>query len=299
MQCTMHPLIRLLFILFISFTLLGTEDPVAEVNKPVNGTVTFHHGFELGNKINCTIRVTSQGVLKEVAEYRKSRFNVTNEQFVTRTVFNNLTLEIQKLTLNDSGVYEISCKNPAKKSIRFKLMVYKPVHQPVINSHCQCGSNGCNCSLHCLDPTNTTSAHWIILKDSEHANILNKSTIWTLLADTSENTEYMCVLQNPADQKNTSIGFWKLCSASGYSHIRCRCLSNWEKCIYFSASAGVLVFILILAIAKKIKDTIQSKKQTNNEMEMTSVKSQLMDKKICGTPGHLMSKTFEASESLQ
>ncbi|OCT66508.1 carcinoembryonic antigen-related cell adhesion molecule 2 [Xenopus laevis] len=251
----MHPLIPQLSLLLISLPLQGTDDPVTKVNKPVNGTVTFRHGFELGAKTLCTVRMSSQGEWREVAEYRDSHFNVTNEQFETRTVFMKSTFKIQSLTVNDSGVYDISCWNapkPNKMWSVFNLTVYEPVQQPDIKRECQCEYNDCNCTLHCLDPTNSSSIHWTILRDSKPVKNLSQSTIRALLGDTFENIEYVCVLQNPADQKNSSIGFRQLCSASRYSDFLCWCWKYWKRCIYLTVI--VLGIILIVALAKKVKE---------------------------------------------
>ncbi|XP_031747748.1 uncharacterized protein LOC100488012 isoform X2 [Xenopus tropicalis] len=299
----MRLLIPLLSVLLMSLRLLGTAVyPSGQINKPLNDTATFHHGFELGAKTFCTIWMTSQGEPREVAEYRNDHFQVTNEQFQASTVFMKSTLKIQNLTMNDSGIYDISCwyaPNPAKRRRVFKLTVYEPVQQPVIKTKCQCGYIDCNCTLHCQDPTNSSSAHWVILHNSKPVNnSAHKRTIWTLLGDTCGNIKYMCVLQNPADQKNASVGFWQLCSTSRYSEFLCMCWA-YQKAVIIGIMTVIVAVVSILArfIFKKIKEAVlrklrgyfpswrtevdnQNKEGRLGDMEMTSVKSKLKDNTV-------------------
>ncbi|KAE8588229.1 hypothetical protein XENTR_v10022420 [Xenopus tropicalis] len=256
----MRPLIPLLSALLISLPLLGTEDPVVHLNKLINDNATFHHGFELRDKTVCQIIISQDGPMEvaeyrkngiEVAEYRNNGFHVTNDRYKQRIQFFNSKLMIQNLTLEDSGMYNISCwyPNAPKKKTSFNVTVYEPVQKPDIKRECQCENLDCNCTLRCLDPTNSSSTHWVILEDSKPVKNLNKSTIRTLLGDTSISTEYVCVLQNPADQKNASIGYWQLCSDSSHSCILC--LYWWIWRVGLSMTLFIGFIFLILFIRKK------------------------------------------------
>ncbi|KAE8588225.1 hypothetical protein XENTR_v10022418 [Xenopus tropicalis] len=291
----MRLLIPQLSVLLMSLRLLGTaEDSVAQINKPVNGTATFHYGFKLGAKTKCTIWKTSQGVKREVAEYRNQYFNVSDDELKARAVFNQTELMIQNLAMTDSGAYYLKCWLAPNRISVFNLTVYKPVQQPVIKTECQCGCNDCNCTLYCQDPTNSSSAHWVILHNSMPVNNSSESTIWIPLGNTSKSTKYMCVLQNPADQRNASIGFEQLCFTSRYSKFLCWVWSYWKTCIY--VTMAVLVILPIIVLAKKIKEAVlrklrgyfpswrtevdnQNKEGRLGDMEMTSVKSKLKDNK--------------------
>uniref|UniRef100_A0A803JRK1 SLAM family member 9 n=1 Tax=Xenopus tropicalis TaxID=8364 RepID=A0A803JRK1_XENTR len=257
----MRPLIPLLSALLISLPLLGTEDPVVHLNKLINDNATFHHGFELRDKTVCQIIISQDGPMEvaeyrkngiEVAEYRNNGFHVTNDRYKQRIQFFNSKLMIQNLTLEDSGMYNISCwyPNAPKKKTSFNVTVYEPVQKPDIKRECQCENLDCNCTLRCLDPTNSSSTHWVILEDSKPVKNLNKSTIRTLLGDTSISTEYVCVLQNPADQKNASIGYWQLCSDSSHSCILC--LYWWIWRVGLSMTLFIGFIFLILFIRKKV-----------------------------------------------
>ncbi|OCT69166.1 uncharacterized protein LOC108699376 [Xenopus laevis] len=250
----MHPLLPRLFILFISLSLLGTEDPVVHLNECVNGTAIFHHGFELGAKtLKCSVEKIVQGDAVEVAEYRNNGFNVMNNREQQRIQFFNLTVMIWNLTVEDSGLYNISCyiANAPKKQRSFKITVYEPVQKPVIEIDWNCAFTDCNYTLHCHDSRNSSSARWIVLQDSKPVEILSDATIRTLLSNTSVSTEYTCVLHNLAEQKNDSIGFWQLCSVSGYSYTLCWCWINWKTGLFMTAFIGII--FLILVTRKNIK----------------------------------------------
>ncbi|XP_018086900.1 uncharacterized protein LOC108699374 isoform X2 [Xenopus laevis] len=216
-----QPWITLIALVLFSPLLLSSEVPDIQVHGLVNRTIRLMHHFGTNSETQCTVRWTKRGQTMEVAEYRSNRFTLSNQFFQNRINFSKSELRIYNLRTEDSGHYIISCRSSSKAPIKEKkymLAIHEPLPTPTINkTPRECNATGCNITLQCLIPNTSpeVSCHWEILQEvSMNNRAFNECTIQVLLAFSSLDTEYVCFINNPADQKVVSVSAWQLCSVS-------------------------------------------------------------------------------------
>ncbi|OCT69164.1 T-lymphocyte surface antigen Ly-9 isoform X1 [Xenopus laevis] len=264
-----QPWITLIALVLFSPLLLSSEVPDIQVHGLVNRTIRLMHHFGTNSETQCTVRWTKRGQTMEVAEYRSNRFTLSNQFFQNRINFSKSELRIYNLRTEDSGHYIISCRSSSKAPIKEKkymLAIHEPLPTPTINkTPRECNATGCNITLQCLIPNTSpeVSCHWEILQEvSMNNRAFNECTIQVLLAFSSLDTEYVCFINNPADQKVVSVSAWQLCSVSGLIMIQCL---NWRWWLLIVLGISLTVLFAVVLVKYKLYKRPCKEKKENRE----------------------------------
>ncbi|XP_041429451.1 SLAM family member 8-like [Xenopus laevis] len=154
-----------------------------------------------------------------MAEYNEGLLDIQNRQFEGRlqSSHNGTTLRISGLTMNDSNVFkaDIILISSDIHTMYFNLTVYEPVPVPSITAHLE-GDNKTQCefTLHCSVPINTSLIlfSWMYrCGNSGYQHYANGSTLAIMLQNLSKTTDFLCLAQNPADEKNASFRVQQIC----------------------------------------------------------------------------------------
>ncbi|XP_031747673.1 SLAM family member 5-like [Xenopus tropicalis] len=153
-----------------------------------------------------------------LAYFRKPHFEIRILQFHNRLepLDSGTTLRISDLRMEDSGIYTaaITYTDEETKRLTFNLTVYEPVPTPDIKMEMeQISPDWCNFTLHCSAPTNPSalSYSWMYRHKGRYQPYPNGTTIRVSLQPESWDGEYLCLVQNPADQNNASIAPREFC----------------------------------------------------------------------------------------
>ncbi|XP_031747676.1 T-lymphocyte surface antigen Ly-9-like [Xenopus tropicalis] len=167
----------------------------------------------------------SNGTRYRLADYRNQRLSIRHSQFSQRLDADNsgTRLWIRELRSEDTGSYTaaIVLQGTAQTvDLSFTLTVYEPVPTPDIKMEVeQISPDWCNFTLHCSAPTNPSalSYSWMYRHKGRYQPYPNGTTIRVSLQPESWDGEYLCLVQNPADQKNASISTKKVCPAPRFT----------------------------------------------------------------------------------
>uniref|UniRef100_A0A7D9NKW5 Ig-like domain-containing protein n=1 Tax=Xenopus tropicalis TaxID=8364 RepID=A0A7D9NKW5_XENTR len=221
MKCAYY---KLLFFLWSSFIInCGGGGGGGDVPLPVTGrvgeTVTLTPRLTLTHPID---RVTwifhFNGKIIILAEFRDQNFiRVNNNYFPNRLEGSNsgTALLIRELRMEDSGIFTARfLVNGERREISYILTIFDPVPTPDIKMEMeQISPDWCNFTLHCSAPTNPSalSYSWMYRHKGRYQPYPNGTTIRVSLQPESWDGEYLCLVQNPADQKNVSIAPREFC----------------------------------------------------------------------------------------
>lgn len=215
----------------------ANEEPVL-VFGLVNHSVELSAHLHLPFPVQETVwKFTSGSKTVKVAEASNNSLVAYSVQFKNRirALRNGTTIIIQNLSLRDAGKYcaEIILTSKEVWRSSFILSVYEPVPPPVIRTEQKENTTDqCNVTLHCSVPSFTSgfSYTWKYRhRDSEYQqyNNNNRSTIQISLPPDHQDTEFLCIVQNPADQKNVSVHIEQFCAVTNatqkigcYMHLR-------------------------------------------------------------------------------
>ncbi|XP_073423169.1 SLAM family member 9-like [Dendrobates tinctorius] len=143
--------------------------------------------------------------------YQKYETTIFNPQFTDRLKLSNngTKLHINDLRMEDTGVYttEVTMTNNEIIHATYILTVYEPMLPPNVIIVKENASDRCNVTLHCSIPSHTSdlSYTWKYRhQDSEYKLYSNRSTIQISVPPGHQDMELLCIIQNPADQKNVS-----------------------------------------------------------------------------------------------
>ncbi|XP_018430723.1 PREDICTED: SLAM family member 5-like [Nanorana parkeri] len=148
-----------------------------------------------------------------IASFTNSQLTVIRNEFKGRLEIldDGRALRIGQLTLHDSGLYfvTITFMDNTNLDASYNLTVYEPVPTPSIKTEAiEKTSDWCNVTLRCSIPTNTSSLSYTWKYrhgDSDYQWYNNPGdTIQMSLQLESWDMEVLCIVHNPADQKNSS-----------------------------------------------------------------------------------------------
>ncbi|XP_072285184.1 CD48 antigen-like isoform X2 [Pyxicephalus adspersus] len=149
-----------------------------------------------------------------MASYVNKKFSVIKKEFKERLEMmdNGRVLRIGELRLEDSGKYYVTItSNNTVYEASYNLTVYEPVPTPSIGITKKRDNYWCNATLNCSVPTNKTtlSYTWKYRHRDPNFQLYNNTgnTIHVSLKNDSWDTEFMCIVQNPAD-RNSSRSYY-------------------------------------------------------------------------------------------
>ncbi|XP_066428628.1 SLAM family member 5-like [Eleutherodactylus coqui] len=208
-------------ILRFSFNLIvyANQEPVPVIGL-VNRSVEMSTRLHLPLPVEETVwKFTSDNTVFKVAEIGNTSLLTYGDKFKDRIRgFNNgTTIIIRNLSLRDAGKYCAEITLTSKEILRFSfnLIVYEPVPSPAIRSEWK-GSTAklCNVTLHCSVPSHTSDVSYTWKyrqQDSEYQLYNTGSIIQISLPPDHQDMEFLCIVQNPADQKNISVHIEQSC----------------------------------------------------------------------------------------
>ncbi|XP_075050051.1 CD48 antigen-like [Mixophyes fleayi] len=135
---------------------------------------------------------------------------------------NVMTVTIKDLRKEDGGMFysELIYKDGETDTFTYNVTIYEPVPAPAIRIEgVKRTSDWCNDTLHCSVPTNTSvlSYTWKYRhRDTEYQPYNNTGSIIQMsLWPEYWDMELLCIVHNPADQKNVSVRVREECPLSG------------------------------------------------------------------------------------
>ncbi|XP_069584575.1 SLAM family member 9-like isoform X2 [Ranitomeya imitator] len=144
--------------------------------------------------------------------YQKSEITIYDSQFTDRLKLSNngTKLHINDLRMEDSGVYttEVTLTNNEIHHATYILTVYEPITQPNVITEKANTKKQCNITLHCSVTSHTSDLSYTWKsrhQDSTYQLYGDGSTIQISVPPDHQDMELLCIVQNPADQKNISI----------------------------------------------------------------------------------------------
>ncbi|XP_063803260.1 T-lymphocyte surface antigen Ly-9-like isoform X2 [Pseudophryne corroboree] len=171
-----------------------------------------------------------------LASFTNHQLSTVNKQFDKRLemLHDGRTLRISHLRMEDSGLYHVT------------ITCTEPVPHPYIrNESVKNTTNWCNMTLHCSVPTNTSALSYTWKyrhRDTEYQVYNNGDTIQVSLQPESWDMELLCVVHNPADQKNISFHLQEICP--DVSNRNLHKMDNQRS--YYATFALCLILPLIL-----------------------------------------------------
>ncbi|KAM4606923.1 CD48 antigen-like [Discoglossus pictus] len=216
----MQLLHQLVYLLLQATLPLGTSSVPLQVNGLINQSVYLSNYFDLTLPVEEVVwHFTRDGQKVKVAEFKDLHLTIKYRLFTNRleATNNGTTLRILGLRMEDSGIFtaDITLTNQTIKELSFNLTVYEPVPKPNISKELQENtSDWCNFTLHCSVPIPTLccSISWMRrLQDQTYQYYRNGSTVLVALQPDAWTTEFLCLVRNPADQKNASIQSPEIC----------------------------------------------------------------------------------------
>ncbi|XP_075050039.1 SLAM family member 9-like [Mixophyes fleayi] len=241
---------RIFTMLSVFFLVSAREDSPRQVIGLLNQSVRLSNYLDLQLPIEDTMwQFTTEERTVKVAEFENENLKTYFPQFTNRLqIFNNgATLVITHLGMEDSGEYTafITLINKQLYRPSFILKVYEPVPDPTIRIEEEKRTGDwCNMSLHCSVPTNTSvlSYTWKYRhRDTEYQPYNNTGSIIQMsLQPESWDMEFLCVVHNPADQKNVSL---RVRAAPGSSTSPGR--SGLPGCSIYLRSALTAIYLLL------------------------------------------------------
>ncbi|XP_049736806.1 uncharacterized protein LOC126073783 isoform X2 [Elephas maximus indicus] len=154
--------------------------------------------------------------------------------YLTKSAF----LSIRNLTVEMSGLYGAKIKFNSGKFQEdvIRLCVYEPIPQPQILIHSSYNtSSWCNVTLECGTPGATGNLTVTWLGKGFHEPTPNSRNLSLSLPLSQVNAHLICVVSNPADQKNATLDLGSICLWTG---------SLWSKWLWKGIFATVLVVSL-------------------------------------------------------
>ncbi|XP_040268168.1 uncharacterized protein LOC120982225 isoform X2 [Bufo bufo] len=181
-----------------------------------NSSINLTSSFDPNNVKDHTWKHDINGTRYKIAKFKNDILFVND--FKRYNLFNNGTvLGINTLNRNDSGLYivDVTLNDDASNEEYIYMTVLDPIPpvQIQIKEQKRIGDR-CNVTLHCYVLSNTTdvSYTWKYKQgNSEYQQYNNGSTTQISLSLDHQDTEFICIVDNQADQKNASVHLVKHC----------------------------------------------------------------------------------------
>ncbi|XP_069837571.1 CD48 antigen-like isoform X2 [Dendropsophus ebraccatus] len=242
-----------------------------DIPLPVHGIIT--------QSVDLSLPVTPEGSGLEIywtyqtsilAVYTNNRLKIINDKFMKRleTPDNGATLRINNLRKEDGGIYTVTISDTDGKvyETSYNLTVYDPVPSPVIQTEVmEDTTDRCNVTLHCSVPSITSdlSYTWKYRQGGSEYHLYNNgSTIQISLRNDSRDTEYLCIVHNPADQKNVSYTVQHICP-----HLVTSSQSKGGKRHHYDLLAILVLLVPLIALLFLIMKKRKSEKRKEEQLQ--------------------------------
>ncbi|XP_075050033.1 SLAM family member 5-like isoform X2 [Mixophyes fleayi] len=203
-------------------------------------------------------------------------------QFSERLEVSNniMTVTIMDLRKEDGGMFysELTYKDGETDTFTYNVTIYEPVPAPAIRTEWQNVTGGlCNMSLHCSVPSNTSvlSYTWKYRHRDTEYQLYNDTgnLIQMSLQSESWDMEFLCIVHNPADQKNVSVRVQEECPLSAKAYNRNHIiLIIIISCLLIILILAVLMRIIILRM-KRGKECLNPSEKIHGESQYIEVTS--------------------------
>ncbi|XP_034612854.1 SLAM family member 8-like [Trachemys scripta elegans] len=260
-----RPSVPLLLLTLISFLAGIVISQVLTPHRPVNGilggSVVLSVDLSPGRKvkeIEWNFHAGS-GVTLLLAEFKGGKFERPdpNDRFQQRLErYNETSLRIRALELNDSGIYKvrITIVPATVEELAFLLTVYEPVPMPEIKSHSLSSpAAGCNVTLQCqVSGREEVNVSWSRgnpprdLGDPKRYQLSpDGRTLHLSLQPNLPDSTFTCTASNPVDQKNISLDLQSICQSGGAAPSPC----HWKAIVvtlFLGMQIGAIVLVNLL-----------------------------------------------------
>ncbi|XP_077320437.1 CD48 antigen-like isoform X2 [Lithobates pipiens] len=241
---------HLCLIVFACTHVSGGEDVPVILNGLINQSIPMSLSGGPSGPVQLVFWIFKTNPL---VTYTNNQLNVIDEKFKGRLELldDGRVLKIGHLRLEDSGLYTgtITLTNNTNYKKSYNLSVYEPVPTPTFGSvKTKITDDGCNATLQCLVPTNKSSLSytWKYRHGDSEYQLYNNSgdTIQITLTNNSWDREFMCIVHNPADQKNISVK--DICLDNDTKNKR---VPNGTRNLRTYKYLGLIVLALIIPLA--------------------------------------------------
>ncbi|XP_068107797.1 SLAM family member 5-like [Hyperolius riggenbachi] len=184
-------------------------------------------------------------------------------------------LKIGQLRLSDTGLYTATIITFTDETnyASYNLTVYKPVPTPSVQLKDWLNtSDWCNMSIHCSVPLNTSSMSytWKYKHKGSDYQVYNNTgdTVQMSLQNHFWDMEVLCIVQNPADQKNHSVPV--PCKNDAKRDERKR---SYAFLVLFLPLMLLLFFLITYYLAKvRKKQNTEVRKESQKEIHYADLK---------------------------
>ncbi|XP_069073988.1 CD48 antigen-like [Pleurodeles waltl] len=267
----------LMTVLFSGIIIGRAQESPLDVNGIVGGSVLLPLIIPQGRSIlEVRWKLINKVRLGDSKGKKFEAFHLASPTITQRLEMENAaTLRITTVTKNDSGIYraEVQYENGINEEKEFRLNVYDPVPVPYIEKESLSNtSEGCNVTLVCrMSTENDLNFLWIKRETKDSTQFQNISAGQKLHLSLSGNlmdSEYFCLVSNPADQKNTST--FNVCPRDSPLEMRMFGYFIIPVALIVLSILGVFIF-LKMKKKKKKKKKKRDEASTHFELLTTSV----------------------------
>ncbi|XP_075139640.1 SLAM family member 8-like [Leptodactylus fuscus] len=231
-----------------SLTVYGGHAGARSVVGLLNHSVEFYHPDLSLPVVEVAWNFITQNKTTKMVMYHKDEVSIYNPQFTNRLEVSNdgTKLRIKHLKKADTGVYTASMTltDGEVHEVKYSLTVYEPVPFPTIWATVnESAKYRCNVTLHCSVPSNAPdfSYTWKYrYRDREYQLYSNGSSIQISVPPDHQDMELLCIVHNPADQKNVSIDIRNTCHV-----LKDKNGSSYHRYLYYLLGSLLLTALLI------------------------------------------------------
>ncbi|XP_056388654.1 CD48 antigen-like [Hyla sarda] len=207
-----------------TLTILMAPKPIISEGKPdvplpVHGIINQSADLSLPvDQIGSELEIYWNYQTYILTHFTNNQLKNTDDNYKNRleTLNNGATLRINNLRKEDGGIYYATVYITDKKEYEsYNLTVYDPVPSPEIRIEVKENTKErCNVTLRCSVPSNTSdlSYTWKYRHQDPKYHLYNNGSVIQISVNfDSVDMEILCIVQNPADQKNVSYTVRHIC----------------------------------------------------------------------------------------